>query len=105
MLLLGCAQLVGMSLASRVSRKFGPCALVYETPASKKGDTSVGKNGKLSNPNPSVPNSGIRNSAFTTPTLLPNNRWNAGQPTVAACDPAAAPVTSHSSLLNDPSPH
>src|SRR5512143_2859126 len=102
MLLVGCAQFDGMSFAARVTRKSGDWAFVYDTPASKNGETSVGKNGKLSRPNPSVPNSGILNSALTTPTLLPNNRWNAGQPTEAACVPAAAPVTTHSSLVNEP---
>ena len=51
---------------------------VYETPASKNGETSVGRNGKLINPNPSVPKSGMRNSVLITAALLPNRRCKAG---------------------------
>ena len=82
-----------MSFADRVNFKSGFCSFVHATPPSKKGETSVGRKGKFSSPNPSVPNNGIRNSALKIAALLPNKRWNVGQPTVAAALPGRVPFT------------
>src|SRR5690242_5363324 len=90
---------LGMVFAVDVTRQSGVCEFVYDTPASKNGATSVGKYGKLSRPNPSTPNSGIRSSALATATLLPNNRSNTGQPVACAC--CDAPWTTHSLLENE----
>ena len=80
-------QVTGMLFADRVNSKSGACCCVYATPPSKNGETSVGRKGKFRRPKPSVPNSGMRNSALTIAALLPNSRWNVGQPTVAAALP------------------
>ncbi len=81
-----------MSFADRVSRKSGAWLFVYETPPSKNGETSVGRNGKLIRPNPSVPKSGILSSALNTAALLPNRRWNVGHPTCAAALPTRGAI-------------
>jgi len=88
-----------MSFAARENLKSGPCEFVYETAASKNGDTSVGRKGKFNRPNPSVPKSGMRNSVLATRTLLPNYRSKAGHRFWSA---VLLPLATHSSVLNDP---
>src|SRR3954464_10072624 len=82
--------------ASREKRKSGFWSPAYETPASKKGDTSSGMIGKLIRPKSGVPKSGIRNSALPTGIRLPNSRSNTGHD-----DDPTTWVVGHSSGPNE----
>src|SRR5688500_1773038 len=57
----------------------GPLDFVHATPASTNGAISIGGSGLEITPNPRVPNSGIRSSAFTSASRLPTSRSNCGQ--------------------------
>src|SRR5258708_20354984 len=72
-------QLAAGAPPVRDKRKSGGWLLVYATPASKNGDTSIGMNEFGISPNSGEPKSGIRNSVFATMIRLPNSRSRAGQ--------------------------
>jgi hypothetical protein len=89
---------VGVELAPLENLNCGCCDPVQAMPASKNGEISSGRYGKLIKPNPLVPKNGTRSSALKTPMRLPSMRSKIGHRLAVA----AELLPTHSLADSDP---